>query len=154
MFLAELKRWLEEQLDDPSSGVSCVLSPYQLTIYYRGETRWFVAGDERGRALARHTRGRCQARWLCATCTTPSKLLVAHFFSLCVILTVAVGEHGQEPRRGKSCTARGPVAASMRRSPQLRCLHSAQEPTNVDGTPTSVSRQRRTETRKSQRRSS
>ena len=37
-FLAELKRWLEEQLDDPGSGVSCVLSPYQLTIYYRGET--------------------------------------------------------------------------------------------------------------------
>jgi hypothetical protein len=38
LFLAELKRWLEEQLDGPSSGVSCVLSPYQLTIYYRGES--------------------------------------------------------------------------------------------------------------------
>jgi hypothetical protein len=37
-FLAELKRWLEEQLDTPGSGVSCVLSPYQLTIYYRGES--------------------------------------------------------------------------------------------------------------------
>ena len=37
-FLAELKRWLEEQLDDPGSGISCALSPYQLTIYYRGET--------------------------------------------------------------------------------------------------------------------
>lgn len=38
LFLAELKRWIEEQLDDPNSGVSCVLSPYQLTIYYRGES--------------------------------------------------------------------------------------------------------------------
>ena len=41
LFLAELKRWLEEQLDTPGSGVtcvSCVLSPYQLTIYYRGES--------------------------------------------------------------------------------------------------------------------
>ena len=38
LFLAELKRWLEEQLDNPNSGVSCVLSPYQLTIYYRGES--------------------------------------------------------------------------------------------------------------------
>ena len=37
-FLAELKRWLEEQLDNPNSGVSRVLSPYQLTIYYRGES--------------------------------------------------------------------------------------------------------------------
>jgi len=37
-FLAELKRWLEEQLDTSGSGVSCVLSPYQLTIYYRGES--------------------------------------------------------------------------------------------------------------------
>ena len=37
-FLAELKRWLEEQLDTPGSGVSCVLSPYQLTIHYRGES--------------------------------------------------------------------------------------------------------------------
>jgi hypothetical protein len=37
-FLTELKRWLEEQLDTPNSGVSCVLSPYQLTIYYRGES--------------------------------------------------------------------------------------------------------------------
>jgi len=36
--LAELKRWLEEQLDTSGSGVSCVLSPYQLTIYYRGES--------------------------------------------------------------------------------------------------------------------
>ena len=38
MFLAELKRWLEEQLETRGSGVSCVLSPHQLTIYYRGET--------------------------------------------------------------------------------------------------------------------
>lgn len=38
LFLAELKRWLEEQLDTSGSGVSCVLSPYQLTIYYRGES--------------------------------------------------------------------------------------------------------------------
>jgi hypothetical protein len=38
MFLAELKRWLEGHLDTPDSGVSCVLSPYQLTIHYRGET--------------------------------------------------------------------------------------------------------------------
>ena len=38
LFLAELKRWLEEQLDNPTSGVSCVLSHYQLTIYYRGES--------------------------------------------------------------------------------------------------------------------
>ena len=38
LFLAELKRWLEEQLDNPNSGVTCVLSPYQLTIYYRGES--------------------------------------------------------------------------------------------------------------------
>ena len=38
LFLVELKRWLEEQLDTPGSGVSCVLSPYQLTIYYRGES--------------------------------------------------------------------------------------------------------------------
>ena len=38
LFLAELKRWLEEQLDNPNSGVSCVLWPYQLTIYYRGES--------------------------------------------------------------------------------------------------------------------
>jgi hypothetical protein len=38
LFLAELKRWLEEQLDTPGSGVTCVLSPYQLTIYYRGES--------------------------------------------------------------------------------------------------------------------
>jgi hypothetical protein len=37
-FLTELKRWLEEQLDTPGSGVSCALSPYQLTIYYRGES--------------------------------------------------------------------------------------------------------------------
>jgi hypothetical protein len=37
-FLAELKRWLEEQLDNANSGVSCALSPYQLTIYYRGES--------------------------------------------------------------------------------------------------------------------
>jgi hypothetical protein len=56
-FLAELKRWLEDQLDDPSSSVLCVLSPYQLTIYYRGETvgswratregaRWHGTHDE------------------------------------------------------------------------------------------------------------
>jgi hypothetical protein len=38
LFLAELKRWLEEQLDAPGSAVTCVLSPYQLTIYYRGES--------------------------------------------------------------------------------------------------------------------
>jgi hypothetical protein len=38
LFLAELKRWIEEHLDTPNSGVSCVLSPYQLTIHYRGET--------------------------------------------------------------------------------------------------------------------
>ena len=37
LFLAELKRRLEDQLDTPGSGVSCMLSPYQLTIYYRGE---------------------------------------------------------------------------------------------------------------------
>jgi hypothetical protein len=36
--LAELKRWLEEQLDTQGSGVTCVLSPYQLIIYYRGES--------------------------------------------------------------------------------------------------------------------
>jgi hypothetical protein len=38
LFLAELKRWIEEHLDTPDSGVSAALSPYQLTIYYRGET--------------------------------------------------------------------------------------------------------------------
>ena len=38
LFLAELKRCLEDQLDGPSWGVSCVLSRYQLTIYYRGES--------------------------------------------------------------------------------------------------------------------
>jgi hypothetical protein len=37
-FLAELKRRLEEQLDMQCSGVTCALSPYQLTIYYRGES--------------------------------------------------------------------------------------------------------------------
>jgi hypothetical protein len=37
-FLAELKRWLEEQLDTPTSDVTCVLLPYQLTIRYRGES--------------------------------------------------------------------------------------------------------------------
>jgi hypothetical protein len=37
-FLAELKRWLEERLDMQGSGVTCALSPYQLTIYYRGES--------------------------------------------------------------------------------------------------------------------
>jgi hypothetical protein len=29
---------VEEQLDTPNSGVTCGLSPYQLTIYYRGES--------------------------------------------------------------------------------------------------------------------
>jgi hypothetical protein len=37
-FLTELKRWLEEQLDTQDSGVTCALSPYLLTIYYRGES--------------------------------------------------------------------------------------------------------------------
>lgn len=36
VFLSELKRHLESQLDDPSGTVSCVLAPHQLTIYYRG----------------------------------------------------------------------------------------------------------------------
>jgi hypothetical protein len=36
VFLSELKRHLESQLDDPSGSVSCVLAPHQLTIYYRG----------------------------------------------------------------------------------------------------------------------
>ena len=38
LFLAELKRWFEEHSDTPDAGVSCALSPYQLTIYYRDET--------------------------------------------------------------------------------------------------------------------
>ena len=38
VFLAELKRHLEEQLEDPGGGVSCVLTPHLLTIYYRGAT--------------------------------------------------------------------------------------------------------------------
>jgi hypothetical protein len=37
-FLAELKLWLDRQVDGESSDISCVLSPYLLTIYYRGET--------------------------------------------------------------------------------------------------------------------
>jgi hypothetical protein len=37
-FLAELKRWFDGQVDGTSSDISCVLSPYQLTIYYGGET--------------------------------------------------------------------------------------------------------------------
>ena len=37
-FLAELKRWLDRQDDGESSVISCVLSPYLVTIYYRGET--------------------------------------------------------------------------------------------------------------------
>jgi hypothetical protein len=37
-FLTELRRWLEEQLDTPDSGVTCALSPYLLTIYYRGKS--------------------------------------------------------------------------------------------------------------------
>ena len=36
--MAELKRWLEEQLDNPNSGVSCVLSPYGFTFVRRS---WF-----------------------------------------------------------------------------------------------------------------
>ena len=52
LFLAELKRWLEEQLDNPNSGVSCVLSPYQLTIYYRGESvgSWRATREDEGDA--------------------------------------------------------------------------------------------------------
>jgi hypothetical protein len=37
-FLAELKRWFDGQDGGESSVISCVLSPYLLTIYYRGET--------------------------------------------------------------------------------------------------------------------
>jgi hypothetical protein len=37
-FLAELKRWLDGQVDGTSPDISCALSPYLLTIYYRGET--------------------------------------------------------------------------------------------------------------------
>ena len=37
-FLAELKRWFDGQVDGTSPDISCVLSPYLLTIYYRGET--------------------------------------------------------------------------------------------------------------------
>ena len=37
-FLAELKCWFDRQVDGESSDISCVLSPYLLTIYYRGET--------------------------------------------------------------------------------------------------------------------
>ena len=36
-FLAALERWIEEQPDDEGSDISCELSPYHLTIYYRGE---------------------------------------------------------------------------------------------------------------------
>ena len=36
-FLAEMKRWIEEQPDDTGSDISCELSPYHLTIYYRGQ---------------------------------------------------------------------------------------------------------------------
>jgi len=36
LFLAELKGHLEDQLDDPSGPVSCVLDPHRLTIFYRG----------------------------------------------------------------------------------------------------------------------
>jgi len=37
-FLAELKRWIEQQSDEESSDISCELSPYHLTIYYRDES--------------------------------------------------------------------------------------------------------------------
>ena len=36
-FLTELKCWFDRQVDGESSDISCVLSPYLLTIYYRGE---------------------------------------------------------------------------------------------------------------------
>jgi hypothetical protein len=36
-FLAELKRWIEEQPEDKGLDISCELSPYHLTIYYRGK---------------------------------------------------------------------------------------------------------------------
>ena len=36
-FVAELKHRLEQQLD-PNSGVSCEMTPHQLTIYYRGQS--------------------------------------------------------------------------------------------------------------------
>jgi hypothetical protein len=36
-FLAELNCWFDRQVDGESSNISCVLSPYLLTIYYRGE---------------------------------------------------------------------------------------------------------------------
>jgi hypothetical protein len=37
-FLAELKRWFDGQVDGKNSDISCELSPYLLTIIYRGET--------------------------------------------------------------------------------------------------------------------
>jgi hypothetical protein len=36
-FLAELKRWFDESTAQ-AQYISCALSPYLLTIYYRGET--------------------------------------------------------------------------------------------------------------------
>jgi hypothetical protein len=64
LFLAELKRWLDEQLDTPGSGVTSVLSPYQLTIYYHGESvgswratregaRWHGKHEEEATAVVR-----------------------------------------------------------------------------------------------------
>jgi hypothetical protein len=62
-FLAELKCWFDRQVDGTSSDISCVLSPYLLTIYYRGETvgswratregaRWRGRHEEDGTAVA------------------------------------------------------------------------------------------------------
>ncbi len=57
-FIAGLKHGLEEQLD-PNSGVSCEMTPHQLTIHYRGESigswqateegaRWYGIDEQNG----------------------------------------------------------------------------------------------------------
>jgi hypothetical protein len=56
-FLAELKRWFDEQVDGTSSDISCVLSPYQLTIYYRSETVGSWRATREARWHGRHDEG-------------------------------------------------------------------------------------------------